>query len=166
MRAHFKVKAKEENSLKIRVGTVAMGVRGTRILANRYTQASGGQVSHVATLSGKTQIYDKLKDLTLNQEAGGQYISFLKKDGTLLKSEERKLSDKELKYLKSDDKDPMKYFRPFMKEFEGKTITNQEGTNGPDHDYSPSTYKKSKGKKAKNWEKTLDKLNKRLEETN
>jgi len=166
MRAHFKVKAKEENSLKIKVGTVAMGVRGTRILANMYTQVSGIQVSHVATLSGKTQVYDKLTDITLNQEAGGQYISFLKRDGTLLKSEDRPLSKKEIKYLKSDDKDPMKYFRPFMKEFKGKTITNQDGNDQGSNEYGKSTLQRSKKNKNSSWKKTLNKLNERLEETN
>jgi hypothetical protein len=166
MRAHFKVKAKEENSLKIKVGTVAMGVRGTRILANKYTQISGIQVSHVATLSGKTQIYDELTDITLNQKAGGQYISFLKRDGTLLKSDDRPLSQKEIKYLKSDDKDPMKYFKPFMKEFKGKTITNQDGSGQGSIEYGKSTHKKYKKNKNSSWKKTLNKLNERLEETN
>lgn len=165
MRAHFKVKAKEDQALKIRVGHVAMGVRGTRILANKYQQAGGTQVSHVATLSGKTVVYDKVKDFQTEQNAGGQYISFLKKDGTLLKGEDRKLSPSELKYLKSDDKDPKKYFKPFMKEFKGKEITNLEmGAPSPSHEYTPSTYKR-KGRNGGAWKKTLNQLNEKLKDS-
>jgi hypothetical protein len=161
MRAHFKVKAKEENSLKIKVGHVAMGVRGTRIMANKYNQTDGTQVSHLVTLEGKTQIYDQVKDYQVNHEGGDQYISFLKRDGTILKNEDGKLSPTELQYLKSDDKDPMKYFKPFLKEFKGKSIENnsQGSSAGSAHSYQKSTFS---GKKKKSWKKTLNKLNNRL----
>lgn len=165
MRAHFKVKAKEDQALKIRVGHVAMGVRGTRILANKYEQRGGTQVSHVATLSGKTVVYDKVKDYQVEQKAGGQYISFLKKDGSLIKGEDRNLSPSELKYLKSDDKDPRKYFRPFMKEFTGKEITSQEESSAsPSQEYTPSTYKKNR-RRSGAWKKTLNKLNEKLKDS-
>lgn len=161
MRAHFKVKAKEENALKIKVGHVAMGVRGTRIMANKYDQDDGTLVSHVATLEGKTQVYDEVKDYQVNQNEGDQYISFLKRDGTILKTSADKLSPTELQYLKSDDKDPMKYFKPFLKEFKGKKIeSSANGTTTGKTSYPKSTFSKEKQKKS--WKKTLNKLNDRL----
>lgn len=165
MRAHFKVKAKEENSLKIKVGHVAMGVRGTRIMANKYDQTDGTKVSHLVTLEGKTQIYDKVRDFQVNQKEGDQYISFLKKDGTLLKASDKKLSPTELQYLKSDDKDPMKYFKPFLKEFKGKKIDQDTrgASMGSAGGYKKSTF--SKEKKKASWKKTLNKLNDRLNDS-
>lgn len=164
MRAHFKVKAKEEDSLKIKVGHVAMGVRGTRIMANHYQRDDAVKVSHLVTLEGKTHLYDQVKEFETHQKAGDQYISFLKKDGTILKTSEDKLSPTELQYLKSDDKDPMKYFKPFLREFKGKKISQGKSgsTSGASHSYQESTYKKNKANTS--WKNTLNKLNDRLQE--
>lgn len=163
MRSHFKVKAKKDDALKIKVGHVAMGVRGTRIMANYYQRDDQVIVSHVATLSGKTNVYDKIADKEMAQKAGGQYISFLKPDGTVLKVKTEPLTEKELKYLRSDDKNPLKYFRPFMKEFKGKNIDQATSASGTD--YQESTYSKNKRKKKGSWKDTLKKLNQRLDDS-
>lgn len=163
LRSHFKVKANKEDSLKIKVGHVAMGVRGTRILANHYTRDDKVTVSHVATLSGKTNVYDKKADMEKKQKAGDQYISFLKPDGSILKVKATPLSQKELQYLKSDDKNPLKYFRPFMKEFQGKNIDQELGRTDSQIQGN-GNLKKNRGQKGGSWKDTLKKLNKRLNE--
>lgn len=163
MRSHFKVKAKKDDALKIKVGHVAMGVRGTRIMANYYQRKDNVIVSHVATLTGKTRVYDKVADKEMIQKPGDQYISFLKPDGTVLKVKTKPLTDRELQYLKSDDKNPLKYFRPFMKEFKGKNIDKE--LSQENLQYEESTYRKTRRKKGASWKKTLNQLNQRLEES-
>lgn len=140
-----------------------MGVRGTRIMANYYQRKDNVIVSHVATLTGKTRVYDKVADREVIQKPGGQYISFLKPDGSVMRVKTKPLNDSELQYLKSDDKNPLKYFRPFMKKFKGKNIDQE--LSQENLQYNESTYSKKRRKKGASWKDTLNKLNQRLEET-
>jgi len=164
MRSHFKVKASVDGALKVRTGSISMGIRGTRILAQNYDRGDKVVVNHVAVLTGKAKVYDSIKDEKLELGAGGQYISFVKPNGKVLKTIKTPLSPNELKYLKADDKNPSKYFRPFLKEFTSKSIDQSKSAGESAKEYGRSTYEKKalRSSKSPQWQKTLNKLNSRL----
>jgi hypothetical protein len=168
IRSHIKVKNKKKGSLKYQVGSVSMGIRGTRILANTYQRLDKIKVSHVVVLAGKAEIYDSAADKKLNLEGGHQYISFLKPDGTLLKNESTILSREQLKQLKATDKNPRKYFKPFVPFITSKSLKTVKNIKGridnttSSNRHNSDQEENSATKKKKSWKNTLDKLNKRL----
>lgn len=164
MRSHFKVKAFEDGALKVKTGSISMGIRGTRVLAQNYDRGDKVLVHHVAVLTGKARVYDSIKDEKLDLEAGGQYISFVKSNGKVLKTIKTPLSANQIKYLRADDKNPNKYFRPFLKEFTSKNINQNKSAGDAAKAYGRSTYEKKsqRNPKSPQWQKTLNKLNNKL----
>jgi len=166
IRSNIKVKNKKTSSLKYQVGSVSMGIRGTRILASAYTRPDKVSVSHVVVLEGKTEIYDSAADKKLSLEAGSQYISFLKPDGTILKTEGPNLSREEVKRLKATDKNPRKYFRPFLPFIGLKKVSHSTSSKlaAPSPTGAGANRKNSrfKNNEKKSWKSTLNKLNQRL----
>jgi hypothetical protein len=166
IRSHIKVKNKSESNLEYRVGSVSMGIRGTRILANAYTRKDRVRVSHVVVLSGKTEIYDKSADKRFKLEDGSEYISFLRPDGTILKQTESILSPARLKELKANDKNPKKYFKPFIPYITSKDLkgTSSTAVSSDQSAKDRNSDNSRRSTKKKSWKSILEKLNKRLDE--
>ena len=165
IRSNIKVKSRKKGSLEYKVGSVSMGIRGTRILANYYKRRDNVTVSHVVVLTGKTEIYDSANDQSLELNAGSQYISFLKQDGTILKSEQSSLSQNQLKELKANDKNPNKYFKPFLPSITSKDLQSSNTQNQALKKTKSKNYqRRMKPESKKSWKSTLKKLNNRLGE--
>lgn len=165
IRSHFKVKAIGNEALKIKVGHVTMGVRGTEILANYYQREDSSIVSHVATLSGSTTVYDSVKDETHVLNEGDQYISFLSPDGKVLKVKKSSLEDKDLEFLKSKEQNGLKYFRPFLEKV-GVQSSNKKEQESSQKDFidRESNNLRKRSRKKKSWKNTLRNLNEALQE--
>lgn len=165
IRSHFKVKATGDEALKIKVGHVTMGVRGTEILANYYQREDSNIVSHVATLSGSTTVYDSVKDETHVLNEGDQYISFLSPDGKALKVKKSSLENKDLEFLKSKEQNGLKYFKPFLEKvgIQSSNKKQQENYKKDFIDDKPINNRKTSQEK-KSWKSTLRNLNEALQE--
>lgn len=170
MRAHFKVKAENEDDLKIKVGHVSMGIRGTEVSVNHIKTFDESNspitIAHLATLSGKTYLFDEVKEEEIIQNEGEYYISYLHQNGTIIRSLKSSLVPSEWEELKARDKNPNKYFRPFLntRVLSQKKRSKTASTTDSDsiNDSLPKNRRKEEEKPS--WKKTLEKLNGRLNE--
>lgn len=166
MRAHFKVKAENEDDLKVKVGHVSMGIRGTEISVNHLTtydqKGEEIKVAHLATLSGKTLLYDEVKEEEIVQNEGEYYISYMQRDGKVIKAIKHQLLPNEWDELKAIDKNPNKYFKPFLST-KGLKTKNQSQTKSKEMGQG-SSQRRQKGSTSPkpSWKETLKKLNGRL----
>lgn len=172
MRAYYKIKAKEENDLKINVRHLAMGIRGTKVLANAY-EKDGKQVAQVALLSGNAIVYDKVFDKEYSLKVGDEYISVIDHSGKKIKNLKRRINQSNIDYLLALDKNPEKYFRPFLQRVSlteigaeekhpSKKRESQKTQKSNQSNNNSDTTKPAGG----NWRKTLDHLNSKLKESN
>ncbi len=169
MRAHFKVKAKKDNAIQIKASHVSMGVRGTEVMVNHLIERDDNKdqskhITHFATLSGRTLLYDKAKDYEIEQEAGEHYLSILDHRKKVIKSEAHNLDPNEWEKLKAKDKNPRKYFKPLLDTNEFLKVTkNTTTTNLLLKRLEESKKKASRNtRKGPSWKKTLKQLNQRL----
>ncbi|MFT6071097.1 MAG: hypothetical protein ACJAT2_002086 [Bacteriovoracaceae bacterium] len=170
MRMHFRKKAKE-GDIRVKVGEVAMGVRGTEIMGNAFTNKAGTRVSQVALLSGS--VLAELPDGSSKILSPGDHsVTTIRLNGQT--DNKVKGMDKEevMKYL-SLQKDPQKDFKPLLDFYKAldemalnsktkKTNDNEKKTEDPSDD---SGWPSPKSKK-QNWRNSLKKLNNRLHENN
>lgn len=74
LRAVFPVKLPEGKKIMIDSKHVAMGIRGTEILANSYYSAAKNHLTHVAVLEGNLDIQNKTEKEKFSLGRGEQYI--------------------------------------------------------------------------------------------
>lgn len=162
VRTYFKVKSKKPEQLKVKVGQVSMGVRGTKILANYFKNSKGDQVTQVALIEGKARLYDKASDHEEYMGRGDHYVSILKNDGTSVKREKLALNAAALKRLDSKEVNEQTGFRPFLLDFNSNDLDQSEDGLDEDSDASKNGTRSGMSKKNKNWKETLKKLNSTL----
>lgn len=170
MRTHFKLKAKSNNDLKVHVGHVSMGVRGTKILGNVATLSDGRKYASAAVIEGSVKAYDSLFDEMLVIENGQEYFSVTGNNENKKIKKDRKMDDAELKYYRAIDQNPDKYFRPMLKYAKGYIVRNTLPSDQEELS-KPSLMKavpkeEMKQKKTGGWKNTLKKLNQTLKENN
>ena len=170
LRSNFKIKSKKKDQLKVKVGHVSMGIRGTRILANKRKLANGGSFSQVALLSGKAKVYDSKKDENYDLNPSDTYTSVLNNQTEVVNHQKEKLSAPDLRYLKAEDKDPGRYFRPFLpypknlalaeKDLQALIQEEKALKKKIIQDTSGSSQRNKKS-----WKNTLKKLNEKLQDS-
>jgi hypothetical protein len=170
MRSHFKIKAKSDDDLKVHIGHVSMGVRGTKILGNAATLSDGRKYASAAIIQGQVKAYDSLYDEMMMLESGQEYFSVTGNQNVKKTNKKMKMDDAELKYYRALDTDPNKFFRPMLKYAKGYIIRNNSAPNEQIQN-SPSSSNGLKKDKNTNespeaWKNTLKKLNKTLKENN
>lgn len=171
MRIHFRKKAKE-GDIRVQVGEVAMGVRGTEIMGNSFKTPSGTKVSQVALLTGSVMAEfpnGKSKILV----PGDHSVTTIRLNGQ--QDNKVKAMDKSevMKYL-SLQQDPQKDFKPLLSFY--KAIDEMVIDGGSGNKIDPSTGAEnlesddvgwpSPKPKKQNWRNSLKKLNNRLQENN
>ncbi|MEC7276768.1 MAG: FecR family protein [Bdellovibrionota bacterium] len=169
MRAHFKIKAKKDNAIKIKASHVSMGVRGTEVMVNHLIERDDSKdqtkhITHFATLTGSTHIYDRAKDYEIDQEAKEHYISILDHRNKVIRSEAHNLDPNEWEKLRAKDKNPRKYFKPLLDTNEFLKVTKETTSSDLLLKRLEESKKRAKSKTSKgpSWKKTLKQLNQRL----
>ncbi|MBK26730.1 MAG: hypothetical protein CME70_22205 [Halobacteriovorax sp.] len=171
MRMHFRKKAKE-GDLRVHVGEVSMGIRGTEIMGNAFITKAGTKVSQVALLRGSVMAEFPNGSSKL-LSPGDHSVTTLRLNG----QQDNKVApmDKEqvMKYL-SLQADPSKDFKPlldFYKALDEMVIDRTSGnrvdpeSNTEDSMEDDGGWPAPKPKK-QNWRNSLQKLNNRLQENN
>jgi hypothetical protein len=171
MRMHFRKKAKE-GDIRVKVGEVAMGVRGTEIMGNAFTTKDGTKVSQVALLSGS--VLAELPDGSNKLLSPGDHsITTIRLNGQTSKDVKAMAKTEVMKYL-SLQQDPKKDFKPLLDFYKGldkmapQTKNGQSagsvGSDGSEQS-DESEWPAPKSKK-QSWRNSLKKLNKSLQENN
>lgn len=171
MRMHFRKKAKE-GDIRVQVGEVAMGIRGTEIMGNAFISKAGTKVSQVAVLSGRVMA-EFPNGSSKMLSPGDHSVTTLRLNGQA--DNQVKPMDKEevMKYL-SLQQDPKKDFKPlldFYKVIDEMAIDRSSG-NRVDPNASADTYMEEDDSfptpkpKNQNWRNSLQNLNNRLQENN
>jgi len=163
MRTHFKVKAQKRNKLEVKVNNIAMGVRGTKILANANTDKAGREVTQIALIEGYGRLYDGNNEYQANMKKGDHYISVIGPDASKTKLE--KIPSREVKKLLAAGKNPKKNFFPFLGNYDIKKIGIHKAKKANSGSGNPGS-SKGKGPKEDAWKGKLKELNKRLDEYN
>jgi hypothetical protein len=163
MRTHFKVKAQKRNKLEVKVNNVAMGVRGTKVLANAKTDSTGREVTQIALIEGYGRLYDQNNDKQANMKTGDHYISVI---GPLItKTKMDKITKKEINRLLRAGKNLKKDYS-FLENYDitKMGIVNKSSSNS--NTQNTNNDKDSKNSKQNGWKDTMQKLNQRLDEYN
>ncbi len=171
MRMHFRKKAKE-GDLRVRVGEVSMGVRGTEIMGNSFITKSGTKVSQVALLRGSVMAeFPNGSSKILSP--GDHSVTTLRLNG----QQDNKVAPMDkaevMKYL-SLQADPSKDFKPlldFYKALDEMVIDRTSGNRVDPESNTEDSMKDDGGwpapkSKKQNWRNSLQKLNNRLQENN
>lgn len=163
MRTHFKVKAQKRNKLEVKVNNIAMGVRGTKVLANAKTDKTGREITQIALIEGYGRMFDQNNDKQQNMKTGDHYISVI--GPTITKTKMEKISKREIKRLLIAGKNPKKDYS-----FLGNYDITKMGLRNSKSNQSSTNKSNSKQKKnsikVDGWKDTMDKLNQRLDEYN
>ncbi len=171
MRMHFRKKAKE-GDIRVKVGDVAMGVRGTEIMGNAFTTKAGTKVSQVALLSGSV-LAELPNGSTKILSPGDHSVTSIRLNGQSSNKVNGMTKEEVMKYL-SLQKDPKKDFKPLLDFYKildemalktsgsdkAQTEAGAEGDSTDDGGWpGPKSKKES-------WRNSLKKLNNRLHENN
>lgn len=171
MRMHFRKKAKE-GDIRVQVGEVAMGVRGTEIMGNSFKTKSGTRVSQVALLTGSV-LAEFPNGSSKVLVPGDHSVTTIRLNGQ--QDNKVKAMDKSevMKYL-SLQQDPTKDFKPLLNFYQALDEMVMDSKSGNRVDTSASSededdddggWPAPKSKK-KNWRNNLKDLNNRLQENN
>ena len=171
MRIHFRKKAKE-GDIRVQVGEVAMGVRGTEIMGNSFTTKAGTKVSQVALLRGSVMAEFPNGSSKL-LSPGDHSVTTLRLNGQQDNKVAPMDKNEVMKYL-SLQQDPQRDFKPLLDFYQaldemvidrssGNRVESTQSTSEEDSD--DSAWPAPKPKK-QNWRNNLKKLNNRLQENN
>jgi hypothetical protein len=171
MRMHFRKKAKE-GDIRVKVGEVAMGVRGTEIMGNAFITKAGIKVSQVALLSGSV-LAELPNGANKLLSPGDHSVTTIRLNGQTDNKVKAMAKEEVMKYL-SLQQNSEKDFKPLLdfykaldeiglesKNTKGEGIEDNSSEGQIDSDAWPAP----KAKK-QNWRKSMKKLNDRLQENN
>lgn len=171
MRMHFRKKAKE-GDIRVKVGEVAMGVRGTEIMGNAFTTKAGTKISQVALLSGS--VLAELPNGTNKLLSPGDHsVTTIRLNGQTDNSVKAMAKAEVMKYL-SLQQDPKKDFKPLLDFYkaldemnlESKNNSNSKSSSSSSADNSDDSGCPAPKSKKQSWRNSLKKLNNRLQENN
>lgn len=171
MRMHFRKKAKE-GDIRVKVGEVAMGVRGTEIMGNAFTTKGGTKVSQVALLSGS--VLAELPDGSNKLLSPGDHsVTTIRLNGQTNNDVKAMAKAEVMKYL-SLQQDPKKDFKPLLDFYKAldAMAPQSKNDNSVNADGSSKSDSGDDGgwpapkSKKQNWRNSLKKLNKSLQENN
>jgi len=161
VRAYFRLKSKRPDQLKIKNGNTAMGIRGTKILANNFKTKSGVNVNQMALIEGSAKLIDSVTGFEKNFGVGDHYISVAKDQET--KYDIRKMSDRELKKYLSPGSDYKSDFQPMLNSFDTAGLFGDGDGRNPSSMGAPE-YEEESSRNKKGWRDTLNQLNEKLDE--
>jgi hypothetical protein len=138
-----------------------MGIRGTKILANRFETEDGVDVSQMALIEGSAKLIDSVTGFEKDFIVGDHYISVAKEDET--KYDIQKLQESELKRLLAAGMNYKSEFQPFLSEFDSSGLF-EDSSRDPSSVGITKYDKKAPTKSAKSWRHTLRRLNEKLDE--
>jgi hypothetical protein len=163
MRTHFKVKAQKRNKLEVKVNNIAMGVRGTKVLANARTDKTGREITQIALIEGYGRMFDQNNDKQRNMISGDHYISIIGPNVTKTKMD--KISKKEIKRLLLAGKNPKKDYS-FLGNYDITKMGMSNNQSDQSNSSKSNTKRKNNSSKEDGWKDTMDQLNQRLDEYN
>ncbi|MBF0363800.1 MAG: FecR domain-containing protein [Oligoflexia bacterium] len=98
-RAFFKNKNKGADDIKLLVGVTSMGVRGTTLLGNIYSNEKEDDVTQVAVVSGQVDLLNKNSSNTHNLKAGMHFVGLANVKDKKATESVVQLTDEEVKKL-------------------------------------------------------------------
>ncbi|MBF0297886.1 MAG: FecR domain-containing protein [Oligoflexia bacterium] len=184
-RAFFKNKNKNPDEIKVLLGVTSMGIRGTTLVGNIYSNEKEDDINQVAVVSGEIDLLNKNSNNTHNLKEGMHFVGMANSKNLKVNESVVKLSDEELKKLSISAEEEKNSEGPFLELYKivanndkqadsshaadekiSRSVASDLNNNQVNEDDENSFDKKIANEKNSDWKKTLKTLNRTLNENN